>query len=131
MPIYEYRCLDCRKKSTFVTLSVNAVLELRCQHCAGPRLQKLVSRVAIFRSEGSRQESLDDAAALSNLDENDPKSMARWMKKMGRETGEDAGEDFDREVDEAVEEAGREKEEGGGPDKEGGEESGGGDDDSF
>jgi len=37
---------------------------------------------------------------LSGLDESDPKSMARWMRKMGKELGEDAGEDFDQMVDE-------------------------------
>ena len=68
-------------------------------------MQKLVSRVAIRRSEGSRLESLADPSSLSGLDENDPKSVARWMKKMGKEMGEDVGEDFDREVDQAMDEA--------------------------
>jgi len=50
-------------------------------------------------------ESLADPSKLSGLDENDPKSVARWMKKMGKEMGEDAGEDFDQSIDEAMEEA--------------------------
>ena len=54
-------------------------------------------------------EGLADPSSLSGLDENDPKSVARWMKKMGREMGEEAGEDFDEEVDKAMEEAEREK----------------------
>ena len=33
--------------------------------------------------------------ALTGVDENDPKSVARWMKKMGREMGEDVGDDLD------------------------------------
>jgi len=109
MPIYEYRCADCRKKTTVVTLSVGAAVEPVCQHCGGRSLKKLVSRVAVRRSEESRMESLADPSSLSGLDENDPKSVARWMKKMGREMGEEAGEDFDEEVDKAMEEAEREK----------------------
>ena len=109
MPIYEYRCADCRKKTTVVTLSVGAAVEPVCQHCGGRSLTKLVSRVAVRRSEESRMESLADPSSLSGLDENDPKSVARWMKKMGREMGEEAGEDFDEEVDKAMEEAEREK----------------------
>jgi hypothetical protein len=35
------------------------------------------------------------------LDEKDPQSMARWMKKMGKELGEDVGEDFEAEMDKA------------------------------
>jgi putative FmdB family regulatory protein len=111
MPIYEYRCEDCGKKSTFITLSVKSAFEPKCRKCGSTNLKKLVSRVAIFRSEESRLENLADSSALSGLDENDPKSVARWMKKMGKEMGEDLGEDFEQEIDHAVEEAERGKEE--------------------
>lgn len=123
MPIYEYRCADCRKKTTVITLSVGAAVDPVCRHCGGRSMEKLVSRVSVKRSEESRLESLADPASLAGLDESDPKSVARWMKKMGREMGEEAGEDFDAEVDKAVEEAEREKEagEGGGPGGDAGE----------
>ena len=114
MPIYEYRCADCRKKTTVITLSVGAAVDPVCRHCGGRSMEKLVSRVAVKRSEESRLESLADPSSLAGLDENDPKSVARWMKKMGREMGEEAGEDFDAEVDKAMEEAEREKEDGAG-----------------
>jgi len=105
LPIYEYRCRDCRRKSVFITLSVRSALEPKCKKCGSINLEKLVSRVAVSRSEESRLESLADPAKLSSLDENDPQSVARWMKKMGKEMGEDAGEDFDQSIDEAMEEA--------------------------
>ncbi|MFP4082838.1 MAG: FmdB family zinc ribbon protein [Candidatus Aminicenantes bacterium] len=105
MPIYEYRCGDCGRKSVFVTLSVKSSFTPRCKHCGGKNLEKIISRVAIFRSEESRMESLADPSKLAGLDENDPKSVARWMKKMGKEMGEDMGEDFDQAVEEAVEES--------------------------
>jgi putative FmdB family regulatory protein len=106
MPIYEYRCADCGKKSTFITLSVSSALEPKCKSCSSANMKKLVSRVAIFRSEESRLEDLADPSKLAGLDENDPKSVARWMKKMGKEMGEDMGEGFDQEIDQAAEEAG-------------------------
>jgi len=105
MPIYEYRCSDCGKKTQVLTLSIKTPVEAKCRHCGGTKMQKLVSRVSVRRSEASRMESLADPSALSGLDENDPKSVARWMKKMGKEMGDDAGEDFDQEVDQAMEEA--------------------------
>ena len=125
MPIYEYRCSDCGKKTQVLTLSVRSAVEPKCRHCGGPNLVKHVSRVAVLRSEASRLESLADPSSLSGLDENDPKSVARWMKKMGREMGEEAGEDFEDEVDRAVEEMGGE---GGGEAGAGGP---GGDDDTY
>jgi putative FmdB family regulatory protein len=112
MPIYEYRCKDCRKKSAFLTLSVNVKLDPKCRHCGSQNMEKLVSRVAIFRSEESRLENMADPSKLGGLDENDPKSVARWMKKMGKEMGEDLGDDFDQEIEQATEEAERAKESG-------------------
>jgi len=109
MPIYEYRCQDCGKKSTFITLSVKSSLAPKCRKCGSRNLEKVVSRVAIFRSEESRLENLTDSSKLAGLDENDPSSVARWMKKMGQEVGEDLGEDFDQAVEEAVEETERAK----------------------
>jgi len=35
MPIYEYRCQDCGKKSTFIMLSVKAALEPKGKRCGG------------------------------------------------------------------------------------------------
>ncbi len=105
MPIYEYRCADCRRKTTVVTLSISAAIDPVCRHCGGRNMAKLVSRVAVRRSEESRLENLADPSSLAGLDEDDPKSVARWMKKMGREMGEESGEDFDEEVDRAMEEA--------------------------
>ena len=34
-------------------------------------------------------DDLADPSMLGDLDESDPKSMARWMRKMGAEAGED------------------------------------------
>ena len=47
-----------------------------------------------------RLDALADPSSLGDLNEDDPQSVARWMKKMGSEMGEDLGDD----VDEALEE---------------------------
>jgi hypothetical protein len=77
-------------------------------------MTKLISRVARVRSEESRLESLADPAKLGDIDENNPASMARWMKRMGKELGEDLGEDFDSMVDKAMAEEGQTREEASG-----------------
>jgi len=70
----------------------------RCPLCGGQNLTRLVSRVRALRSEESRLESLADDAMFSGLDENDPKSMGRWMRKMAAETGEEMPPEFDEVV---------------------------------
>ncbi len=67
-----------------------------------------MSRFARVKSEDERLDALADSADLGDIDENDPASVARFMKKMGKEFGEDLGEDFDSAVDEAMTEASEE-----------------------
>jgi putative FmdB family regulatory protein len=98
MPIYEYRCGGCGKKVTVLTLRVSEAVSATCDRCGSGDLRRLMSRFAMVRSDEARMDGLGDDAA--GLDENDPKSVARWMRKMGKELGEDAGEDFDEMVDE-------------------------------
>lgn len=105
MPIYEYQCNDCGRRSSFLVLKGDEFRPV-CKGCGGSRLTKLISRVAYLRSDEDRLERLADPSRLGDVDENDPRSMARWMKRMGKELGEDVGEDFDQMVEEAMEEEG-------------------------
>lgn len=53
------------------------------------------------RSEESRMESLADPSKMGGVDENDPKSVARMMKRMGKEMGDEFnGPEFDEAVEE-------------------------------
>ena len=115
MPIYEYQCNDCSRISSHLVLNVSEFQPF-CSHCGGKDVKKLISRVRVRLSEETRLERLMDPSLLGGLNENDPKSMARVMKKMGALAGDDMEEDFDQMVDEAVEEAVREQESGGGGD---------------
>jgi putative FmdB family regulatory protein len=97
MPIYEYRCRKCGKRFSVLTLRVSEKPAPQCDKCGSQAADRLMSRFAMPKSEETRLESMADSGALSGLDENDPKSVARWMRKMGKEMGEDVGgEDFDQ-----------------------------------
>lgn len=101
MPIYEYTCQDCRRRVSLLWRSF-ADAETReavCPRCGGTHLSRLISRVAVLRSEESRLDNLADPSSLDGLDENDPKSLARFMRKMASETGEDLGPEFSEVVD--------------------------------
>ena len=90
MPIYEYYCADCRKRvsvvfRTFAEASDDAA---RCPTCEGARLHRLVSRVAVLKSEESRMESLADPSLMSGLESEDPRALASFMRRMSGEMGE-------------------------------------------
>ena len=75
MPIYEYRCGACRRRSSlfYQTFSAAERAEPRCEHCGSADVSRLVSRVAVLKSEESRLDDLSDDAALGDVDENDPR----------------------------------------------------------
>ena len=117
VPIYEYQCEGCRRRVSLLIKSISNPGLIRCPRCGSRELTRLLSRFATPKSEEARLESLADPGHLGDLDENDPKSLARWMKRMGKEMGDDLGEDFGSAVDEAMEEEahlGREGGENGG-----------------
>ncbi len=105
MPIYEYRCEKCGRKSEFLTFKVSDEVEPVCKHCGSEQMVRLISRVRVIMSEETRLESLADPSKFGDLDENDPKSMAKFLKKMGREFGDELGEELGGDIDEIVEEA--------------------------
>ena len=62
-------------------------------------LKRIISRVAVVRSEDSHLDDLADPSMMGDLDEDDPKSIARWMRKMSAETGEEMPQEFDEVID--------------------------------
>ena len=101
MPIYEYQCEKCRRTTSVLTTRVSAKVDAVCAHCGHQKMRRLMSRFAMPRSEESRMESLADPSKMGDVDENDPKSVAKMMKRMGQEMGEEfGGEDFDEAVEE-------------------------------
>ncbi|MFQ3630830.1 FmdB family zinc ribbon protein [Roseiflexus sp.] len=125
MPIYEYLCPQCNGRFQKLVYGFRDPEELACPRCGATEVRRAISRVAVLKSEESRIEALADPSMLAGLDENDPRSIARWAKKLGKELGEEAGDDWDAMVDEMLEEELQRKEKGEeeGVDGEGEEES--------
>ena len=99
MPIYEYRCLDCRKRSSILILSHSHTSPPLCTHCQSPRLERLLSRFAAPKSEEARIESFADDDAVAGLDDQDPASMEHLMKHMGNEMGDDFGDEMAQAIE--------------------------------
>ena len=99
MPIYEYLCSDCRKRSTLLVLSLASSTPPACKHCGSQSVDRLLSRFSSPKSEEARLESLSDLDNLDGLDENDPESVSRFMKHMGDEMGEDVEQDVEAMMD--------------------------------
>lgn len=104
MPIYEYNCPHCNGRFQKLVRGFTDPVGLACPRCGSADVRRAISRVAVVKSEDARFESLADPSKLSDLDENDPRSIARWAKKLGKQLGDEAGEDWDELVDQMMEE---------------------------
>jgi putative FmdB family regulatory protein len=101
MPIYEYECDKCHRRTSVLTLRVSEKPEPVCDKCGSTKLSRLMSRFAMPRSEEDRMDALADSSNFGDLDEKDPRSLARAMRKMGREMGDEfGGPEFDDAVNE-------------------------------
>ncbi len=101
MPIYEYRCGGCgRRSSVFFRSLAEADAGPSCSRCGSSDMRKLISRFAPLKSEDEMFESLADPSRFGEVDENDPKSVAQWARRMGREMGEETGPEFNEAIDE-------------------------------
>src|SRR5207247_10394956 len=95
MPIYEDECHDGRRRVSLLVRSLSSAEPPACPRCGSTALSRLMSRFATVKSEEARLESLAEGGGLGDLDEGDPTSVGRLMKKMGRESGAELGEAFD------------------------------------
>lgn len=101
MPIYEFRCQSCGKRVSWFRHSFSEAESQKpsCASCGSQELVRLLSRVAVLRSEDARLDAWADPALMGDLDENDPRSMGRWMRRMSQEAGEDLGDEFEEVTD--------------------------------
>lgn len=93
MPVYEFACNACGARLSLFVRSLSSPLLASCQRCGSQDLRRLISRVTVLRSAAGGP--LDD---LEGLDEGDPRSLARWARRLREEMGEDAGPEFDEMV---------------------------------
>jgi len=111
VPIYEYECQGCHRRLSFLVRSMAHAASLSCPRCGSAELSRLMSRFSTPKSDDARLDSLADDPQFGDVDESDPKSMARFMKKMGEEMGEDLGDDVDAAMEDAMAEDGGDGEE--------------------
>ena len=100
MPIYEYRCTRCRRRTTVLVRSIFNPPQPVCQHCGSPNPTRLISKVSFHHSWGDSLDRIPDSGFPGDLDENDPRQMAQWMRRLQKETGEEGSPKFDEMLEE-------------------------------
>ena len=90
MPIYEYRCQDCAKLSSFFLRSIKSELEPACSHCEGQSMERCMSSFAMGKTVGSVHEKFAPGSEHHSPDYySDPRNIGRGVEdtftKLGME----------------------------------------------
>ena len=62
-------------------------------------MSKLVSKFAVLRGDEARLDALSDPSMFADVDENDPRSVAKWARKLGEHLGDDLPSDYGEMVE--------------------------------
>ena len=113
MPVYEFYCGDCHVVLNFLSRRVNTEKRPECPHCGRAALERQVSLFAISkgRKESDGDDGLPDldeadleqamgalAAEAEGMDEEDPRAVARMMRKLYDATGMDLGDGMEEAI---------------------------------
>ncbi|MBW2136746.1 MAG: zinc ribbon domain-containing protein [Deltaproteobacteria bacterium] len=99
MPIYEYECLGCRGQFQILVMNGNEENSVRCPHCNGSNLKRLISRVVYHVSEQARLEDFDPNAPKSDSFYRDTRNIGLPAKKRARQMGVELGSDFENKLE--------------------------------
>ena len=96
MPIYEYKCNDCKKFSSIFFRSFKSVENesAECQHCGSSSLKRLISKPGRIQSKGKTEGS--------GLRAVDPRKTVESMSRQYDNAGIDPGKGFNEVAQQAL-----------------------------
>ena len=82
MPIYEYRCGDCERVTSFFTRSIDAALTPVCSHCQSGDMRRRMSSFALGKTPAAVQERYPAGGNAAPLDYyRDPRNIGRHVEE--------------------------------------------------
>ena len=101
MPIYEYQCNGCQRKFSRLVLNTTGRAEVTCHHCDSHSVTKLISTVAVHRSDASRLAGLDLSKRRGDDFYKDRQNIGLWAKKQMQQRGIKPSSQFEEIVEKA------------------------------
>lgn len=101
MPVYDFACNTCKRRFSlrFGTYNAYFAATPACTHCGSTDVTRTIGRVGISKSESTRFGDMADDSAMQDLENADPATLGRYLRRMGEEAGEPLGEEFSEVVD--------------------------------
>jgi len=100
MPIYEYRCGNCKRCVSILVQGFKEPPSLECPQCGSEKLTRLFSSFRIGKGEtyarkGIYEDILSDNQLVRGLESSDPRALAEWNRRMSHGAGEDISPEYE------------------------------------
>ncbi len=90
MPIYEFRCHDCRRKTSVFARSISSPINTTCSSCGSMELVRLVSSFGIGKTTRGVHEASGEPGMFASPDYyRDPRNIGRSAERRFAEMGMD------------------------------------------
>jgi putative FmdB family regulatory protein len=90
MPIYEFFCQDCQRKTSLLVRSVSSSFTPRCSFCGSTNLSRVVSSFLYKKSLQTIWEESGEPTKYPNDDYyKRPENIGRWAEKKFQDMGEE------------------------------------------
>lgn len=94
MPTFDYRCGACQGITPVLSYSWSKPGSPACRHCGGPELTKLITGFSFHRIWGDSLNWTPSGETLSDVNEDDPRDIDRFMGRIKEEMGGQVTPDF-------------------------------------
>jgi putative FmdB family regulatory protein len=103
MPVYEFFCPACRKKSSFLARTISS-FEPKCSICGSTDVTRLISTFAYHKSFNAINEESGESSMFSNPDYyKDPRNIGRWTEKKFKQMGMELPSEIQQKIQAARE----------------------------
>jgi len=103
MPVYEFFCLECRKKSSFLVRRA-ASFAPKCSICGSPNMSRVISTFAYHKSLKTMHEESGEPSMYPSADYyKDPRNIGRWTEKRFKDLGMEMPSEIQRKIQAARE----------------------------
>jgi putative FmdB family regulatory protein len=103
MPVYEFFCPACRKKSSFLVRNAST-FEPKCSICGSADVARIISTFAYHKSLQTIHEESGDPGMYSSPDYyKDPRNIGRWAEKKFNDMGMEMPNEIQQKIQAARE----------------------------
>ena len=85
MPIYEFICQNCRRKSSFLIRDTSSPIDAKCSFCGSADLSRTISSFAYHKSMKTIWEESGESQRPSPDYYQDPRNIGRWAEDRFKE----------------------------------------------